>query len=67
MKYIKCECCKRRIRKMANQKYCSCCSIYLQTLKKQLIYYKRKKVNYCERLYGTKSGKERIRFKENAK
>jgi hypothetical protein len=56
----KCECCRNKVI-YGNNKWCGACAFYIKTLKLQRNYYKRKSDNLNIKVYGNKSGAERIR------
>lgn len=61
MKNKKCICCKTAKLIYGNQKYCNSCALFTRELRRQVSYYKHRKVEYCKLIYGTKSGSERLR------
>ena len=58
-KIVKCECCKKDIKAMGNQKYCNNCGKYVADLKAKVCHYKQRfeKVNF--KLYGNINGAKR--------
>lgn len=64
---MKCECCKRKIGKWKNQKFCNSCSLYLRELKRKLYYYKNKSENLTILLYGYRDGRQSMHYPNELK
>ena len=60
-KKIRCECCDKLIVKRSSSMLCNNCSLYTSQLKNKIRYLKRKAEALSIKLYGTKSGWERVR------